>query len=151
MKVSERVKTEMRVFQRHFQASVLFSHLPIYKEDAAEIVNVFLRFCVDEGLASPGLLEGLTLPRPRNGRTQAHALLGLLPETNTAEAIAIVEVFLDIAMTPVAARRRSRSAGTQIGDLSVVLRRQFAEFARHSDRQAGDRAQIDPIERQVGD
>ena len=94
MKVSERVKTEMRTYQRHFQASVLFSHLPIDKEEAAEIVNVFLRFCVDEGLTSPDLLEGLNLPRPHTGRTQAHALLGLLPETNKAEAISVVEVFL---------------------------------------------------------
>ncbi len=94
MKVSERVEAEMRIYQRHFQAGVLFSHLPINKEEAAEIVNVFLRFCADEGLTSPGLLEGLALPRPNNGRTQAHALLGLLPETNKVEAIGIVEVFL---------------------------------------------------------
>jgi hypothetical protein len=94
MNVSERVKTEMRTYQRHFQASVLFSHLPIDKEEAAGIVNVFLRFCADEGLTSPGLLEGLRLPRSHHGRTQAHALLGLLPETNKAEAIAVVEVFL---------------------------------------------------------
>jgi hypothetical protein len=93
MKVSERVATEMRTYQRHFQAHVLFTHLPIDKREAAEVVNVFLRFCADEGLASPNLLEGLTPPRRHNGRTQAHALLGLLP-TNPAEAIAIVEVFL---------------------------------------------------------
>ena len=110
MKVSERVKTEMRTYQRHFQASVLFSHLPIDKEEAAEIVNVFLRFCADEGLTSPGLLEGLRLPRSHHGRTQAHALLGLLPETNKAEAIAVVEVFLghcdDADLLPAAVHER---------------------------------------------
>jgi hypothetical protein len=94
MKLNARVAAEMRVYQRFYQAGVLFCHLPKNRDRAAESVVRFLRFCEDEGLTPAGLLEGVPMPRSHNASINAHALLSLLPETNRLEAMAVVARFL---------------------------------------------------------
>jgi hypothetical protein len=94
MKLNARVAAEMRLYQRYFQAGVLFCHLPGNRERAAESVIAFMRFCEDEGLTKAGLLEGVPAPRSHAASINAHALLSLLPETNKLEAVAVVARFL---------------------------------------------------------
>lgn len=96
MEVAERITAGMRLYQRMFSACVLFSHLSENREQAVESVVMFLRFCEDEGLTPAGLMEGVPSPRSHNVHTKAHALLGLLPETNKSEASAIVARFLRV-------------------------------------------------------
>ena len=94
MEVAERITAGMRLYQRMFSAGVLFSHLSENREQAVESVIMFLRFCEDEGLTPAGLMEGVPSPRSHIAHIKAHALLGLLPETNKSEAAAIVARFL---------------------------------------------------------
>ena len=78
MKVAERITAEMRLYQRIFSASVLFSHLSENREQAAESVIMFLRFCEDEGLTPAGLMEGVASPRSHIAHTQGARAFGVI-------------------------------------------------------------------------